>query len=88
MSRTLMSVLHDQPLVAGALAFAAGAAVASAFPHTQQEDQVFGEVADKVKQQSASIASDAYDKGKAQVTEAYSHVADKAQISINRQRTA
>ena len=60
------------------MAFAAGAAVASAFPHTQQEDQVFGEAADKVKQQAASIATDAYDKGKEQVTEAYSQVADKA----------
>ena len=78
MSRTLMSVLHDQPLVAGALAFAAGAAVASAFPHTKQEDQVFGEAADKVKQQAASIAGDAYDKRKEQVTEAYGQVADKA----------
>ena len=78
MSRTLMSVLHDQPLVAGALAFAAGAAVASAFPHTKQEDQVFGEAADKVKQQAGAIASDAYDKGKEQVTEAYGQAADKA----------
>jgi len=78
MSRSLMNALHDQPLVAGALAFAAGAAIASAFPHTKQEDQVFGEAADKVKQQAASIASDAYDKGKDQVTEAYDQVADKA----------
>lgn len=78
MSRTLMNVLHDQPLVAGALAFAAGAAIASAFPHTKQEDQVFGEAADKLRQQAGTVAGDAYEKGKEQVTEVYSHVADKA----------
>ena len=78
MSRTLMNVLHDQPLVGGALAFAVGAAVASAFPHTRQEDQVFGEAADKLKQQVGSVASDAYDKGKEQVTDAYGKVTDKA----------
>ena len=78
MSRTLMHVLHDQPLVGGALAFAVGAAVASAFPHTRQEDQVFGEAADKLKQQVGSVASDAYDKGKEQVTDAYEKVTDKA----------
>ena len=38
----------------------------------------FGEAADKLKQQAGSVASDAYEKGKEQVTEVYSHVADKA----------
>ncbi len=78
MSKTLMGVLHDQPLVAGALAFAVGAAVASAFPHTAQEDQVFGETADKLKQQAGAVASDAYDKGKTQVADLYDSATGKA----------
>lgn len=77
-SRTLMNVLHDQPLVGGALAFAAGAAIASAFPHTEQEDQMFGEAADKLKQQAGSAANEAYEKGKEGVTELYEQATDKA----------
>jgi hypothetical protein len=77
-SKTLLGVLHDQPLVAGALAFAVGAAVASAFPHTKQEDQAFGAASDKLKHQAGDAASDAYDKGKAQVTDVFEQVSDKA----------
>jgi ElaB/YqjD/DUF883 family membrane-anchored ribosome-binding protein len=78
LGRTLMNVLHDQPLVGGALAFAVGAAVASAFPHTRQEDKMFGEAADQLKQQAGELAGDAYDKGKDKATELYGQVADKA----------
>jgi hypothetical protein len=63
----------DQPLVGGALAFALGAAIGAALPHTHIEDQALGETSDKLKDTvSAEVsktvdtvgeaASDAYQK--------------------------
>lgn len=87
MSRTLLGVLHDQPLVGGALAFAVGAAVASALPHTEQEDQVFGEAADKLKQQAGAVASDAYEKGKDQVANLYEEATEKTSALYEQVKT-
>jgi len=70
-TRMAMDMFRDQPLVAGALAFAAGAAIGAALPHTDQEDQAIGRVADKVKQQAASAASDVYEEGKVRAAELY-----------------
>jgi len=79
LGKTLLGVLHDQPLVGGALAFAVGAAIASALPHTAQEDRAFGEAADKLRQQAGEAASEAYDEGKEQVADLYEQVTDKAE---------
>ena len=70
-TRMAMDLFKDQPLVAGALAFAAGAAIGAALPHTEQEDQAVGKVADKVKRQAAEAASDVYEDGKARAAELY-----------------
>ena len=78
LTRGAISTLRDQPLVAGALAFAAGAALGAALPHTRQEDDLVGGAADKVKQQAGEVASDLYDKGKEKAAEIYDEVSDKA----------
>lgn len=70
-SRMAMDMFQNQPLVAGALAFAAGAAIGAALPHTEQEDQAIGKVADKVKRQAAEAASDMYEEGKTRAAELY-----------------
>lgn len=70
-TRMAMDMFRDQPLVAGALAFAAGAAIGAALPHTDQEDQAMGKTADKVKQQAASAAAGVYEEGKAKAAELY-----------------
>jgi hypothetical protein len=70
-SRMAMDMFRDQPLVAGALAFAAGAAIGAALPHTDQEDQAIGKVADKVKSKAVEAASDVYEDGKAKAAELY-----------------
>jgi hypothetical protein len=70
-SRMAMDMFQNQPLVAGALAFAAGAAIGAALPHTDQEDQAIGKVADKVKRQAAEAASDVYEEGKVRAAELY-----------------
>lgn len=67
----ILKHFRDQPLVGGALAFAAGAAIGAALPHTEQEDEALGDVADAVKANIASHASDAVDKGKDIVSDAY-----------------
>jgi ElaB/YqjD/DUF883 family membrane-anchored ribosome-binding protein len=54
---------RDQPLVGGALAFAVGAALGAALPHTRQEDQLMGETADKMRSGAMDQATDLMDKG-------------------------
>lgn len=77
-SKTLLGVLHDQPLVGGALAFAVGAAIGATLPPTVQEDRLLGDAADKLKQQAGGVASEAYEAGKQQAAELYEQVSDKA----------
>lgn len=45
----LEAFMQEQPLVAGALALAVGAALGSALPRTRTEDELFGEESDRVK---------------------------------------
>jgi ElaB/YqjD/DUF883 family membrane-anchored ribosome-binding protein len=49
----IMHQFRDQPLVGGALAFAIGAAIGAALPHTRQEDEMLGETADEVRRAAA-----------------------------------
>lgn len=78
LTRQLGSLFESQPLIAGALAFAAGAALGAALPHTREEDKLVGKQADKLRGEAAHVASELYDKGKEQVGEVYEDVAAKA----------
>jgi Protein of unknown function (DUF3618) len=78
LSRDAMHMLEEQPLVMGALAFAAGAAVGAVVPHTRQEDELLGEAADDVKLKAGEIASDLYEQGKEKAGELYEDISDKA----------
>lgn len=71
LSQQMMNLFDQQPLVAGALAFAAGAAIGAMLPATAQEDALLGEQADKVRNKAAKTAGDLYQKGKEQVAEVY-----------------
>jgi hypothetical protein len=70
-SRALLSGLNNQPLVAGALAFAAGAALGSVLPHTEQEDQLLGKAADKTRRDMAGAAAELYETGKEKAADLY-----------------
>lgn len=70
-SRMIVDTFQNQPLVAGALAFAAGAALGAALPHTAQEDLAVGKIADKVKSKAVEVASDVYEEGKARAADLY-----------------
>lgn len=76
LSRQVVDLFNKQPLVAGALAFAAGAAVGALLPTTPQEDALLGEQADKLKGQATKAAGDLYEKGKEQVQQAYETATD------------
>src|SRR5690606_28288831 len=78
LSQTILNQFRDQPLVGGALAFALGAALGSALPHTAQEDALLGEASDKVKGKVGETAADLYDQGKEKAADLYASVADRA----------
>ncbi|TCU09619.1 DUF3618 domain-containing protein [Rhizobium sullae] len=65
--------LRDQPLVSGALAFAVGAAIGAALPHTEQEDEAIGETSDAVRESLSSSA----DGVMARVVEAGSEIYER-----------
>jgi len=73
---SILSALHNQPLAAAAMAFAAGAALAAALPHTETEDDLLGGSSDSVKDMAGRRAGDAYDAAKEKVTEVYTDVTD------------
>ena len=77
-SRMVQDLFERQPLVAGALAFAAGAALGATLPHTEEEDRVVGQLSDDVKGKAAEAASDAYEEGKARVGEVYEEGKERA----------
>lgn len=78
MSRTALHALEEQPLIAAALAFAAGAALGAALPPTKQEDEAIGAMADDMKREAANVAGDLYEQGREKVAEVYGEASDRA----------
>lgn len=77
LNRTILAQFRDQPLVGGALAFAVGAALGAALPHTRQEDKILGEAADAVKGKAAEEAHHLYEEGKERAEHLYQQATDK-----------
>lgn len=73
----ILKHFRDQPLVGGALAFAVGAAIGAALPHTKAEDETLGSASDEVKSMVSHQASETLDKAEQVATD----VLDKA-VSI------
>ena len=74
----LEGFLRDQPLVAGALAFAVGAMIGAAAPHTREEDELMGKASDRLKDRATREAHDLYLEGKEQVQQRYSEAKENA----------
>lgn len=55
--RSLEHLLHDQPLVAGALGVVLGAAIGALLPSTDREDEWLGEASDRLKQGARETAA-------------------------------
>lgn len=68
---SILKHFQDQPLIGGALAFAVGAAIGAALPHTQQEDEALGAAADDVKNRLSDQASKTFDKAESLATDVY-----------------
>ena len=62
---SLYSGIENHPLVLGGIAFAIGAALGAALPHTRAEDELVGPHADRMKQKAGEIASTEADKAMA-----------------------
>lgn len=78
LNHTIMAQFRDQPLVGGALAFALGAALGSALPHTEQEDALMGDAADSVKEKVSEAAAGLYEEGKEKAEGLYATATEKA----------
>jgi hypothetical protein len=71
LNEAILTQFRDQPLVGGALAFAVGAAIGAALPHTEQEDEMLGETADQAKRALAEEASSAISQASSVATDVY-----------------
>ena len=78
LTRQIGTLFEQQPLIAGALAFAAGAALGAALPHTREEDKLVGEAADNIRREAGKTAAELYEQGKEKVGEVYEEATDKA----------
>lgn len=76
--RTVSRTLEEQPLLAGVLAFAAGAAIAAILPHTRQEDELLGRQSDGIKDKAGNMAAHAYEDARDQAGEIYDEASEKA----------
>lgn len=77
-NEVILKHFKDQPLVGGALAFAVGAAIGAALPHTRAEDEALGSAADGVKDRLSNEASKAMDKAEALASDVYGKAASVA----------
>ncbi|EJC64644.1 Protein of unknown function (DUF3618) [Rhizobium leguminosarum bv. viciae WSM1455] len=99
LDQAILTHFRDQPLVGGALAFAVGAAIGAALPHTDTEDDLVGEAADSTKDslshqaedvlaQSEEVASEVYHRAMDVASDAHDavkeRVLDEAETFINR----
>jgi ElaB/YqjD/DUF883 family membrane-anchored ribosome-binding protein len=74
----ILTHFRDQPLVGGALAFAVGAAIGAALPHTAMEDGLLGDAADSTKEKLTVASQDVVDRGKEVAAEVYEKVVEVA----------
>ncbi|PSH61601.1 DUF3618 domain-containing protein [Phyllobacterium sophorae] len=78
LNETILTHFRDQPLVGGALAFAVGAAIGAALPHTAAEDAAVGEAAQNLRDRVSEKAEEIIDKGKAAASDIYEQTVDVA----------
>ncbi|WP_326893532.1 YtxH domain-containing protein (plasmid) [Rhizobium beringeri] len=78
LNQAILTQFRDQPLVGGALAFAVGAAIGAALPHTDTEDEFLGDAADSTKERLTAEALDVVDQSKEVASEVYEKAASVA----------
>ncbi|TAZ68027.1 DUF3618 domain-containing protein [Rhizobium ruizarguesonis] len=78
LNQAILTHFRDQPLVSGALAFAVGAAIGAALPHTDTEDYLVGEAADSAKDTLSHQAQDVLAQSKEVASEVYHRTVEVA----------
>lgn len=78
LSRGIDMILEDQPLIVGALALAIGAALGSALPRTEVEDELLGPGAGRLKQSASDLLRGEGEKAGAGADEAMKIVDEAA----------
>ncbi|TPW31927.1 DUF3618 domain-containing protein [Pararhizobium mangrovi] len=77
--RGLADLIHDEPLVFGAVALAVGAAAGALMPPTRSEDEWMGETRDRFRDEAYARGEDALHRAENVAEETYSAASDKAE---------
>ena len=83
---SLQRVLRDNPLLVGAAAIVAGAAVGSALPETERENELMGETRDSVVNRAQNVARTAASTVQEVAKDAVGEVADRVGSTAPRAR--
>ena len=75
----MQDLAQQNPLAAGGVGLALGAAIGLALPETSREDQVLGQARDKVMGQAQAVTQDTMEKVKRVAEETQTTVQEKAQ---------
>lgn len=78
LNEAILTHFRDQPLVGGALAFAVGAAIGAALPHTDMEDELVGNASDTAMEKVTAASQNVLDRGKEVASEVYDKVVEVA----------
>jgi Protein of unknown function (DUF3618) len=79
--RDFIDFCRDQPLVLAGIGLAVGAAIGALLPRTQAEDELMGDVSDKLKEQTRDFAGEQFEK----VKKVGEHAYDTAKREAGRQ---
>lgn len=77
--RGALDMLHEQPLVLGAIGLAVGAAIGAALPPSEPEDRLMGETRDRLKRRAEAIGREQAAKAGAAAQAAYEAAKDEAE---------
>lgn len=76
-------VAEEQPLIIGAVGLAVGAALGAALPRTRTEDRWLGPVADQMRDQARTMASEKLDEAHEMAREAASTMAERVEETVS-----
>lgn len=77
MGSSIQRVAEEQPLILGAVGLAVGAALGAAFPSTRTENRLFGDTADRLKDEAYDLAAEQAERAHRMAREAASVVGER-----------
>jgi len=78
-TRNVGNLFHDQPLIAGSLGIAIGAALGAMLPRTRMENDLLGNASEQAMQRAKTMASEGYERVKDKATQVAQSVTDTAE---------